>query len=297
MRLRVKMEAEQIVRAHREAERRKTDAEGVRQAHLDQIKFQVGDIVLLYHPQVPKGVSSKLSTHWKGPYQIMEQTGPLNYKIRAEGRISALYKAIVGGITYFPRKTSISPEKHRRVTDAGLGHFSALPHGLRASDGHCSTSISEVAIKSRSLCWPSGCAASEAPRPFHLFLEILNEPSISFLVRSIHEHCHEVSAGKSPTLYLLTCLRFPCSTSMSQVAIKSRTLGCLTCLRCPCSTSISQIAIKSRTLVTDAALAHLSALLLQQLNLTDCNQVTDAGLAHLSAAPAAPQSHILQASH
>eukprot|EP00808_Paulinella_micropora_P030904 g9716.t1 len=82
MRLRVKMEAEQIVRAHREAERRKTDAEGVRQAHLDQIKFQVGDIVLLYHPQVPKGVGSKLFTHWKGPYQIMEQTGPLNYKIR-----------------------------------------------------------------------------------------------------------------------------------------------------------------------------------------------------------------------
>eukprot|EP00808_Paulinella_micropora_P006230 g35396.t1 len=82
MRLRVKMEAEQIVRAHREAERRKTDAEGVRQAHLDQIKFQVGDIVLLYQPQVPKGVSSKLFTHWKGLYQIMEQTGPLNYKIR-----------------------------------------------------------------------------------------------------------------------------------------------------------------------------------------------------------------------
>eukprot|EP00808_Paulinella_micropora_P014927 g33264.t1 len=55
MRLRVKMEAEQIVRAHRDAERRKTDAEGVRQAQLDQIKFQVGDIVLLYHPQIPKG--------------------------------------------------------------------------------------------------------------------------------------------------------------------------------------------------------------------------------------------------
>ena len=81
------MEAEQIVRAHREAERRKTDAEGVRQAHLDQIKFQVGDIVLLYHPQVPKGVSSKLFTHWKGPYQIMEQTGPLNYKIRSRGKV------------------------------------------------------------------------------------------------------------------------------------------------------------------------------------------------------------------
>eukprot|EP00808_Paulinella_micropora_P031375 g59317.t1 len=38
------MEAEQIVRAHREAERRKTDAEGVRQAHLDQIKFQTKEI-------------------------------------------------------------------------------------------------------------------------------------------------------------------------------------------------------------------------------------------------------------
>eukprot|EP00808_Paulinella_micropora_P010088 g19209.t1 len=32
--------------------------------------------------EVPKGVSSKLFTHWKGPYQIKEQTGPLNYKIR-----------------------------------------------------------------------------------------------------------------------------------------------------------------------------------------------------------------------
>eukprot|EP00808_Paulinella_micropora_P021550 g23850.t1 len=40
MRLRVKMEAEQIAQAHREAERRKTDAEGVRQAHLDQVRFQ-----------------------------------------------------------------------------------------------------------------------------------------------------------------------------------------------------------------------------------------------------------------
>eukprot|EP00808_Paulinella_micropora_P022189 g12437.t1 len=35
------MEAEQIVQAHREAERRKTDAEGVRQAHLDQVRFQL----------------------------------------------------------------------------------------------------------------------------------------------------------------------------------------------------------------------------------------------------------------
>eukprot|EP00808_Paulinella_micropora_P013274 g20468.t1 len=41
------MEAEQIVRAHREAERRKTDAEGVGQAHLDQIKFQGRDIRLI----------------------------------------------------------------------------------------------------------------------------------------------------------------------------------------------------------------------------------------------------------
>eukprot|EP00808_Paulinella_micropora_P009773 g57024.t1 len=87
MRLRAKMEAEQIVAAHREAERRKTDAQGVRQAHLDQVRFQVGDIVLLYHPQVPKGVSSKLFTHWKGPYQIMEQMGPLNYKIRGRGKV------------------------------------------------------------------------------------------------------------------------------------------------------------------------------------------------------------------
>jgi len=87
VRLRVKMEAEQIVMAHRETERKKTDAQGVRQAHLDQVRFQIGDIVLLYHPQVPKGVSSKLFTHWKGPYQIMEQTGPLNYKIRGRGKV------------------------------------------------------------------------------------------------------------------------------------------------------------------------------------------------------------------
>eukprot|EP00808_Paulinella_micropora_P002298 g20951.t1 len=37
------MEAEQIVQAHREAERRKTDAEGVTQAHLDQVRFQGRD--------------------------------------------------------------------------------------------------------------------------------------------------------------------------------------------------------------------------------------------------------------
>eukprot|EP00808_Paulinella_micropora_P024269 g78760.t1 len=45
---------------------------------------RVHDTIFTHHVPVtvPKGVSSKLFTHWKGPYQIMEQTGPLNYKIR-----------------------------------------------------------------------------------------------------------------------------------------------------------------------------------------------------------------------
>eukprot|EP00808_Paulinella_micropora_P028670 g32884.t1 len=47
---------------------------------------------------VPKGVSSKLFTQWKGPYQIMEQTGPLNYKIRGINNCDIVLRLAEAGV-------------------------------------------------------------------------------------------------------------------------------------------------------------------------------------------------------
>eukprot|EP00808_Paulinella_micropora_P018135 g61783.t1 len=63
-------------------------------------------------PKVPKGVSSKLFTHWKGPYQIMEQTGPLNYKIRVELKVvfEASLRRRSGGTVLSRRGGAGAPE-------------------------------------------------------------------------------------------------------------------------------------------------------------------------------------------
>jgi hypothetical protein len=44
--------------------------------------FNVGEYVMLYNPRTKKGVSSKLSHKWKGPYSIVARTSPVNYIIK-----------------------------------------------------------------------------------------------------------------------------------------------------------------------------------------------------------------------
>jgi hypothetical protein len=44
--------------------------------------FQIGDLVLLYVPHVKAGKSRKFHHPWRGPYQILERTSPVNYRIR-----------------------------------------------------------------------------------------------------------------------------------------------------------------------------------------------------------------------
>ena len=43
--------------------------------------FQVGDLVLLHCPHVPKGMSRKMHKPWKGPFKVKTVLGPVTYRI------------------------------------------------------------------------------------------------------------------------------------------------------------------------------------------------------------------------
>ena len=46
------------------------------------VQFQVGDTVWLYIPVTQPGLSKKLMKFWSGPYLLVEQTGPVNFRVR-----------------------------------------------------------------------------------------------------------------------------------------------------------------------------------------------------------------------
>lgn len=49
------------------------------------VTFKVGDQVLLHNPVFKKGLTPKLGYPWKGPYQIVDQTSPVNFKLQKPG--------------------------------------------------------------------------------------------------------------------------------------------------------------------------------------------------------------------
>ena len=52
--------------------------------------YKVGDLVLLHDPTKKSGVSKKLSYQWMGPFEIIEQTGPANFKLAGMGQKSEI---------------------------------------------------------------------------------------------------------------------------------------------------------------------------------------------------------------
>ena len=46
------------------------------------VPYQIGDVVYLYIPATQKGLSRKLQQFWCGPYLLVEQSGPVNFKVR-----------------------------------------------------------------------------------------------------------------------------------------------------------------------------------------------------------------------
>lgn len=59
-----------------------------------QSDLKSGDLILLYTPVVGKGLTHKLTKPWKGPYRIVEQIGPVTFRIqKPEGRETQLVHA------------------------------------------------------------------------------------------------------------------------------------------------------------------------------------------------------------
>ena len=50
----------------------------------------MSDHVLLYVPAVKPGKTKKLSTLWRGPYTVIDRTGPVNYCIQLIGSMTTV---------------------------------------------------------------------------------------------------------------------------------------------------------------------------------------------------------------
>ena len=46
--------------------------------------YEIGEKVLIYHPQAKKGLSNKLRLKWEGPWIVIKQTSLVNYVVRLE---------------------------------------------------------------------------------------------------------------------------------------------------------------------------------------------------------------------
>jgi transposase InsO family protein len=81
-RFKVRQEAQlKLAEAHLKKQLKDMQEEGTSKEKLRHVEYKVGDIVLLYSPSVPVGVSAKLFPSWRGPYFIVRRTGAYNYDI------------------------------------------------------------------------------------------------------------------------------------------------------------------------------------------------------------------------
>jgi len=46
------------------------------------IKFNSGDLVMVYWPEQKKGMSKKFLQKWRGPFKIMHQLTPVTYRVQ-----------------------------------------------------------------------------------------------------------------------------------------------------------------------------------------------------------------------
>ena len=79
---RVRVMAEQFAQIREAAEQRMMkEMRSQQPSKQKHVEYRVGDIVLLYNPTTPKGISSKLVPSWKGPYHVLRRTAAYNYDI------------------------------------------------------------------------------------------------------------------------------------------------------------------------------------------------------------------------
>ena len=90
------------------------------QAHMKQrydentteVKYQVGDTVWLYIPVTQPGLSKKLMKFWSGPYLLVEQTGPVNFRVRNLENNKLLSAPVHVNRMKFAYDRYIRPENH-----------------------------------------------------------------------------------------------------------------------------------------------------------------------------------------
>ena len=77
-------EAEEKAKAHMQKMQQKNTE--IYNKKINENIYEIGDKCWLYNPAVKIGTSKKLTGRWHGPYTVIEQTGPVNYKLSIENK-------------------------------------------------------------------------------------------------------------------------------------------------------------------------------------------------------------------
>jgi len=76
------------------------------------VQFQVGDTVWLFIPATQPGLSKKLMKFWSGPYLLVEQTGPVNFRVRNLANNKLLAAPVHVNRLKFAYDRYVRPENH-----------------------------------------------------------------------------------------------------------------------------------------------------------------------------------------
>ena len=56
-----------------------------------EVKFKIGDLMMVYWPVPKKGFTKKLLPKWQGPFKIVAKISPLTYRIEKDAKSIAIH--------------------------------------------------------------------------------------------------------------------------------------------------------------------------------------------------------------
>ena len=85
-------------------------------------EFQIGDVVWLYTPVVKQGNTKKFTSFWRGPYTVIDKSGPVNYTVQLIGGAQTLLvhrnriKLCYNACNHYPTTSPTSPQNNPTAT-------------------------------------------------------------------------------------------------------------------------------------------------------------------------------------
>ena len=89
-------------------------------------EIHIGDVIWLYTPVVKQGNTKKFSSFWRGPYTVIDKSGPVNYKVQLIGGTQTLLvhrnriKPCYNACNHYSTVSPASPQNNHTATTTSL---------------------------------------------------------------------------------------------------------------------------------------------------------------------------------